>query len=354
MRVSTPDRAGHATHRPALRLLRLLLSWGVVVCAAGCGKDAEPGPAWQVVARELDGALFSVAGSAEDDVWIAGANQGAGPALMHWDGERWTQPETGLDIGDLFWVHAFEDGTVYAAGTDGHILRGKGDDFEIMPTPDDMQEVWGLWGASPDDMWAVGGLASGGRGFVWRFDGDTWTAVDLDAALPHPPAWFKAWGTAADDVWFCGMDGALMHWDGSTFEALDAGTTRTLLTVNGRADGSLVTAVGGQFTATLVASEDGGPWHDVTPPGDPPLQTFGVFHRDDEAYAVGMLTLVLHHDGSAWSAQDVGDLPVFEDLHGVWIDPAGGVWAAGGQITTPPFTSGTLIYKGPSPPAALP
>ena len=114
--------------------------------------------------------------------------------------------------------------------------------------------------------------------------------------------------------------------------------------VHGRGDGSLVTAVGGQFTATLVASSDAGPFADVTP--EQTDQMFGVHHSETEAYAVGMLSSVLHQKGEgAWKHEDT-DLTLFYDLHGVWIDPEGGVWAAGGQVVSPPYGEGALIYKG--------
>jgi hypothetical protein len=307
-----------------------------------------------VALADLDGALFSVAGTAPDDVWTVGADQGGGrgPTALHWDGATWTAHDTRLDGGDLLWVHVFDGGPVLAAGSHGRILRrADAGAFEPMATPS-QRTVWGVWGASPEALWAVGGLATDAAGFVWRYQDGSWSEVALDPAVtPAPAAWFKVWGSAADDVWFCGTDGALMHWDGAAFAAVDAGTKRTLLTVHGRADGSLVTAVGGQFSATLVASRAGAPWQDVTPPGDPPLQTFGVFHRGETAYAVGMQSVILRHDGAAWQVVDPA-LDLYEDLHGVWIDPAGGVWAAGGQVIAPPFRSGTLLHYGTSPPAS--
>jgi hypothetical protein len=74
------------------------------------------------------------------------------------------------------------------------------------------------------------------------------------------------------------------------------------------------------------------------------LQTFGVAHRDDWGYAVGLDGTVLRYD-DGWTEDSLDDQgPV--DLHGVWIDPDGGVWAAGGQIVRPPFIDGALLYRG--------
>ncbi len=336
------------------RRIPLLVVLAMSVSLLACGTDSDDGAdavRWHIVHEELEGALFSVSGTAEDDVWVAGSDQGdgLGPTALHWNGTAWTRHDTGLDAGDLLWVHAFDDGPVFFAGTGGRILRWTGSAFQVLATPEP-RFVWGVWGTSPEDMWAVGGQAHSGKGFIWRNVSGQWKAVQPGGGMPSPPAWFKVWGSAADDVWFCGVGGAMMHWNGKVFEAVSSGTKRNLLTINGRSDGSLITAVGGAFTATLVASKDGGPWLDVTPAGDPPLQTFGVSHRGDVGWAVGMQAVVLRHDGATWQAQEHG-LEVYEDLHGVWIDPSGGVWAAGGQVVAPPFRSGTLIYRGRSPPA---
>jgi hypothetical protein len=342
-------------------LFRMSFGWvataAAVAAACGCAGDDEGGGSsaeashWHALAQDLDGALFSVAGTAANDVWVAGADRGdgRGPTALHWDGASWESMDVGMEEGDLLWVHVFDSDDVYFAGSHGAVLHWDGSGFEAMETPGELF-VWGVWGSSPDDLWAVGGETAGSTGFIWRNQGDGWQEVELPDGFPRPGAWFKAWGTAADDVWFCGMDGALVHYDGSDFEEVDAATNRTLLTIHGRPDGSLVTAVGGQFSATLVASREGADWEDVTPDGDAPLQTFGVYHRDDVAYAVGMQTLVLRAEGEGpW--QDVDhQLDVYGDLHGVWIDPDGGVWAAGGLVVSPPYLLGTLMYRGDDPP----
>jgi hypothetical protein len=325
----------------------------------GCGGDDtgenEPAPRWRSLTEDLPGALFSVTGTAEDDVWVVGADRGNddGPTIAHFDGSDWEVHASGVESGDLFWVHAFEDGPVYAAGRGGLLLRYAGGSFETLTTPSD-QDVWGVWGATADEVWAVGGDPNVGTGFIWRDRGEGFEAVTLDDELPTPSAWYKVWGASDDNVWFCGVGGALLHYDGTSFESVDSGTTRPLLTIHGLPDGSRMTAVGGQFTATLVSSVAGDAWQDVTPQsgGAPPLQTFGVYHKGDEAYSVGMQSTVLHFDGNEWSEEPTG-LDLFRDFHAVWIDPTAEVWAVGGQITAPPFTSGTLIHKGLAAPPKL-
>lgn len=327
----------------------------LLLVLTSCGDPAAAADSqlrWRVVAEALPGALFSVTGRATDDVWVVGADRGDGdgPSIAHFNGSGWEIHDSGVRASDLFWVHAFEDGPVYTAGTDGVLLRYTGDTFEALPTPAE-RDVWGVWGSDPRDVWAVGGSPNEGTGFVWRDRGDGFEPVDLGNDAPMPSAWYKVWGTGPDDVWFCGVGGALMHYDGKSFQRVDAATTRTLLTIHGLPDASRITAVGGQFGATLVSSNAGGTWQDVTPE-DPPLQTFGVFHREAAAYSVGMQTTVLRLDGESWSVEPTG-LDLFQDFHAVWIDPSGEVWAVGGQVIAPPFTSGALIHKGRAAPPAF-
>lgn len=324
---------------------------------ASCGKADDPPPeeapdaTWEYVALDLPGALFSVTGTSRKDVWIAGSDRGdgLGPALLHYDGRRWAAHPTGLDAVDLLWVSVVDE-QVFSVGSQSTILRGVDGEFEVLEAPSSGRTAWGVWGARGNDVWAVGGDASGGRGFVWRYDGSTWSDVDWTQSspdLPEPSAWYKVWGTARDDVWFCGTEGAMMHWDGDSFTAIDSATTRTLLTVHGRADGSLVTAVGGQFSGTLVASERGRPFEDVTP-GEQPFGLLGVTHGENEAYAVG-LDILRKRDEGPWEIEAT-ELALVYSMHGVWMDPDGGVWAAGGQVETPPYGNGQLAYKGGTPP----
>lgn len=330
----------------------------LLACVAACSDAPDANEArWHVVAEDLPGALFSIAGTAEDDVWVAGADRGdgQGPTLAHYDGTSWTFPDTGLEAGDLLWLHVPGDGQIFAVGSEGTILRSDDDGhtFTKLETPD-RRVVWGVWGSSNDDVWAVGGDASmASFGFLWQLSGAAFEERVLPARLlPAPNSWYKVWGTGADDVWLCGTDGAMVHWDGSDFEGVDSGTDRPLLTVHGASDGSLVTAVGGQFSATLVESSEQGEFEDVTPEG-PPLQMFGVFHRAGSAYAVGQESTVLERSNEGWTELDTEALDVVADLHGTWIDPTGGLWAAGGQILSPPYDDGVLLFRGVDAPPQL-
>ena len=97
----------------------LAVSALVVLAYAGRPRP-EPSPAsvWTIVTSGLPSALMSVDGTSSRDVYFAGADKGSGPLVVHFDGERWSQLSTGVR-GDLWWVHAFDDGSAFFGGTGG-------------------------------------------------------------------------------------------------------------------------------------------------------------------------------------------------------------------------------------------
>jgi hypothetical protein len=131
------------------RLLRhpSMRAWPFVLCAAcvlcaSCpqGDDAptdEPEPQWFVVHEDLPAALLSIWGPHAQDVWAVGGDalDGAGPTVLHFDGETWSRLDTGETQGNLWWVFGFADGPVYFGGDGGMILRYEAGSFTKMPRP---------------------------------------------------------------------------------------------------------------------------------------------------------------------------------------------------------------------------
>jgi hypothetical protein len=317
---------------------------GVALLAAGCPEEPAPEIGWQVVHEQLEGALLSVWGTSREDVWAVGADarDGTGPIVVHFDGEAWTRVPTGLTAGDLWWVFGFEGGPIYMGGEGGVIVRLDGDTFTPMTTPG-TGTVFGIWGASPDDVWAVGGASDATGGFAWRLSGDTWVPeASLPADVPMNAAIWKMYGSTANDAWLVGSNGVALHWDGATLTPGDTGVGSSLFTVHEK--GGLYAAVGGLASGIFVELE-GDAWRNVTP-DPPPMGMAGVTLGDDgSGIAVGALGAVYVRDGQAWAVEDL-DVPLLENLHGSWIDDEGGLWAVGGQTLAPPLTDGVMIHRG--------
>jgi hypothetical protein len=319
-----------------------LLAAAVTACSTD---DAvEPGSAtasWTVVHEDLDSALISVWGSAEDDVWAVGSDRGAGPLVLHWDGASFSRLDSKAS-GDLWWVFGFEDGPVFMGGAGGNILRYQDGVFTPTTTPSSEGTVFGLWGSSPEDMWAVGGAEGGADGaFVWRLQGDTWLeAPGFPTELAAHQALWKAWGSSADDIWFVGTAGLALHWDGSSFESTSVGGGESLFTVH-CAEGRFV-AVGGS-AAGLVFENDGRGWKSSQHEALYALVGVSVTGRD-RGYAVGRFGAFVEERDGAW--QEAEGPETIRTLHSVWSDPNGGIWTVGGELDVRPMVSGVLAYRG--------
>jgi hypothetical protein len=94
------------------------------------------------------------------------------------------------------------------------------------------------------------------------------------------------------------------------------------------------------------------PWTNVSPPGSQAL--VGVYLTELGGYAVGRFGYVARRGEQGWQ-EELTQLPPDADnrsLHSVWVDPDGGVWAAGGQVLAEPLTDGWLLHKGPAVPGS--
>jgi hypothetical protein len=87
-------------------------------------------------------------------------------------------------------------------------------------------------------------------------------------------------------------------------------------------------------------------WVDMSPPDAPSI--IGVCLNEAGGYAVGEFGYVASRGASGWSTEPTGLDAVFgvRSLHSVWLDPDGGVWAAGGQVRVPPLTDGLMMHRG--------
>ncbi len=322
-------------------------SWSGILlsaCLLSACTDEPPVVEWQIVHKDLPGALLSVWGTSATDVWAVGgdARDGSGPLVIRFDGDAWTRVPTGEAQGNLWWVFGFAGGPVYMGGDGGIILRYQNGEFTRMTTPG-TDTVFGIWGATQDQLWAVGGASDATGGFAWRLAGDTWTAEpSLPAEVAGSAAIWKIFGTGASDAWLVGSNGVALHWDGEQLTSGATGVGSSLFTVHAR-DG-LYTAVGG-LASGIVVEYDGATWRDVTP--DPlPTGLSGVtLGADGFGIAVGSFGGVYSRSDAGWAPEELG-FTVGANLHGSWIDDRGGVWAVGGQTFSPPYNEGVMIHRG--------
>jgi hypothetical protein len=221
-------------------------------------------PGWpEIVDARATGGLLSVWGPRRDHYFLAGGTEDEGRWLEVVDGEA---RELTLPAGTprLNWTFGFGDRPVFAAGRDGTILAYDGSEVTAMTTPTN-QELWGIWGLSPDDLWAVGGDAGevGGTPTILRFAEGAWVQVGLpDGVDPRAQALFKVWGTGPEDVFFVGQFGTILRWDGQDLVQQATPGSEDYVSLWGTGPDRIV-AVGGGGSGAQVAAWDGATWSAV-------------------------------------------------------------------------------------------
>jgi hypothetical protein len=132
------------------------------------------------------------------------------------------------------------------------------------------------------------------------------------------------------------------RWDGTRLAQEDTGVGSSLFTVHANAE--RYASVGG-FGTGVIVENDGSGW--TTALAAASYSLAGVFlDAGDGGVAVGQYGSVYLRDAAGWQQEDTG-LEIRQDLHAVWLDPAGGIWSVGGD-TISSLGEGLMLHKGGS------
>lgn len=308
--------------------------------------EAPPPVVWDVslTVDEDVGAFFNLWGPTADDVIAVGGQVDAG-VIYRYDGDSWTPDEIGFPVPRLNWIHGV-DGRVVVVGHFGYALHLEDDGTWLRDPTGTDEHLWGLWGASGDDLWAVGGSSGNGNPpVILHNDGEFWVPV------PYPPvdheggALFKVWGSAADDVFAVGDRGLILHYNGSTWALEESGTSAVIIGIWGNP--SDVVVAGGRSAGIVAHRLDGAlPWDGRA---FPEREGFDGVTVD----AAGVATVVGRRGFIGRFPQGSLD-PVVEDsqtqleLHSVFETADGGMFAVGGFFDSPPY-NGIILERPPAP-----
>ncbi|MGB0590698.1 MAG: WD40/YVTN/BNR-like repeat-containing protein [Myxococcota bacterium] len=325
----------------------------------GAAPEASP---WRLVAEGYEPGAFFSGWAGQEDVWFAGGEFGA-PLIAQYNGAGWVMHDPGTGH-QAWWIHGFEDGPIFVVGDAGSIARYQDGVWETMETQMPGVTLYGVWGASPDDVWAVGGpyaLSESGpplqgpleeeeerrTDVLLHFDGTSWEMVKLPELPERSTAaqsLFKVWGTSADNVFAVGGGRLILHYDGENWTVQDTGDgSQQLFTIAGRGPDD-VWAVGGGATPALL-HYDGVSWTDHELPPFTPQVLQGLWTAPGApVYISGYGGFLANLADGIWTVDD----PVTTDpLHGLVGDALGGIWAAGGNIMAMSKNyRGTLAVKG--------
>lgn len=302
------------------------------------GDAAPPTPEWTPVLEHLDGALLSIWGTSERDVWTVGGplgNSGYESLVMRFDGTVWRRPKPG-GVETYWWVHGSGPNDVWLVGEKGRITHWDGTKFEERASGT-TATLFGVWAAAPDDAWAVGGVPDQPdqpNDVVLHWDGATWKPEVLPEL--KKVALFKVWGSSQDDLTIVGEAGIVWHRTSGTWKREAEGVAKGRLTTVTGCSANERFAVGGRdllmATGTEWKRSDAVLVNDVNgvacAPAGAPAREWG------RAVIVGGGSLKLRLVGAAWES-DFGSKP-FSDLHGAWVDPTGAFWGVGGSFTATP------------------
>ncbi len=304
------------------------------------------GKVWKSYAGATQADLWSVWGVAPNDVWAGGAG-----VLVHFDGTSWTVKLNEATPNDTFvsiWGAASNN--VYAASANTTVQHWDGNTWTAI-TIDPAEAISSVSGTGAGDVWALGNK-------LWHSTGGAFTVAATPAAGSHPisvyapaagNAWLvglggyiaqfanntltpttgvtpKAlqivWGTGASDIWAAGSQGALVHWNGTAWNASYSTGTTAFLWGGWSASASDLWVVGDN--GTIIESNGS----TFTPRSNgfvtPLAAVWGSAAND--VWTVGRGGKIYHYDGTSWSSVASG---TSNDLLGVWGSAANDVWAVG-------------------------
>lgn len=335
-------------------VLRLVLCLLAALAFGACDDDdddpVDPVPdaavpeTWGPAFDPADqGALLSVFGEAPDDIWTVGGQPEAGVA-WHFDGQAWAQAT--LPDGPLLnWVHG-AGGVLWMVGNEGRALRRVGDGaIEAVPTPV-TAPLWGVWAASADEAWAVGGEArddgTEADPVILHFTGGAWERVAIPEVDRGFRALFKVFGLGPGQVYAVGARGVALRYDGAGWAQIPTGTGEDLISLWGNSEADLA-VVGGRSNGVFGRLADGG-FQTQVAVGQPGFN--GVFvQADGVAWVAANRGVLLQVPAGALDGTRVAT-GTREVLHGIWGTATGHRVAVGGSLDSSPPWVGVALEVG--------
>lgn len=133
-----------------------------------------------------------------------------------WEGEvwrcengRWSDCNSPVNV-VLSAVCCVPDGSVYACGQQGTLLRGRGDEWQCVITEDLEDDLWDL-------RWFNGKLYVASMSYLYILEGDRLSPVEFDI---EPPSSFYKLTDAEGVLWSVGQE-TILSFDGKHWERWD-------------------------------------------------------------------------------------------------------------------------------------
>lgn len=200
----------------------------------------------------------------------------------------------------------------------------------VMRTP--AADAWATLSLSPDllDVWsssATHAIAVGELGFIFRYDGSTWTRQ----AAPTLERLNTVWAASPTSAFAGGDNGVLLRWNGTTWAEQASPTS------------DHVYAMWGSGSDAVWAVTDGGEvlfwngtlWSIVHTQSQPLYGIYGT--SSDDVHVVGAAGVSLHWNGARWSPRSTNSNHV---LVGLWAADSARDFVVGARAD---FSSGVAM-----------
>lgn len=187
-----------------------------VVHAGGAGRIFRVEPSGVTTIGEGWRHILGMDARGPDDIWIVGQRG----LVAHWDGRRWRFEDRDAEGGDLRDVWRAPEGALWVVGDEGAAWRRSAAgawETRDAPTSAALTSVWG-W--SDERLWATGldGKEELGEatGVLLEWTGDAW----VEALAGPLPGLRVVTGAAGVDAWAVGRGDAIYRYDGDSWTAL--------------------------------------------------------------------------------------------------------------------------------------
>ena len=186
------------------------------------------GTSWTGGVRPATRGFNAIWGSSASDIYAVG-NAGT---VSHYNGTAWsTTTLTGAP--DQLGVFGFSSSDVYSGGFNGQLWHWNGSTWTAT-TPTGLTTnnyIHSIWGTSANDLYIGGGTNGTVAGFFKHWDGSTWSDVNAGGLNGNNDI-NAIWGTSATDIWAGGYQGVLMHYNGTSWSAVNTATNSVKTSTN--------------------------------------------------------------------------------------------------------------------------
>jgi hypothetical protein len=291
--------------------------------------------------------IYDVWGTSDQDLYIVGAKYPEGAThwsgfVCHYNGAGWTE----IAGGNSTWLYdmwASSASNIFAVGENnasvGMILHYNGSSW----TETTLGNIlYGIWGASATNVFAVGV-----GNYIYHYDGTGWTT--MTTPVDNGYSYEKIWGSSGTDVFAVGFyyptasdeSYAILHYDGSTWSLMQAGSGGRLMNVWG-SSASDVFAVG----YPGILHYNGSTWSVMKSYASMGAYVYSIWGSSSSDVFAGRIDgHVMHYNGTNWT-----DLEA-DNINALW-----NIWGLSGINVYATGNSGTILHYSsnePLPPSNL-